>query len=486
MTNPIVRIAPSPTGKLHIGTARTALFNYLFAQKNKGKYLIRIEDTDIKRSTKKYEKDILDNLEWLGLKADEKPQRQMDRIDIYRKYAKKLLKEKKAYLCFCSPSELEKERRKQLAKKQPPRYSGKCRDLNNKEIDLLIKNSKKAALRLKIPDLRGKIIFNDIIRGKIKEEAAAIGDFIIMKSDNTPLFFFSGVIDDHLQKISHVIRGEDHISNTFNQILLYEALDWQKEMPKFAHLPMILNSDRSKMSKRKGGFVSVADFKNKGYLKDAMINFIALLGWHPRKEGKNGSEIYTFDELTSLFDINEVGKSPAIFDTNKLDYINGYYLRKLSNDKLKKMICPKHLGEGWKYDDNKLDKAISLVKDRMKTLSDFIELSDYFFEKPIYDKEILVFKKSDSKNTQKGLEAVVESLKKIDENDWENKDKLNTALQKVTENEKLNNGDVFWPVRAALSGREASPSPVELLWVIGKNESLERLAKALQALNPKS
>ncbi len=485
MEKPIVRIAPSPTGKLHIGTARTALFNYLFAKKNKGRYLIRIEDTDSKRSTKKYEKDILANLKWLGLEADETPQKQSARIAIYRKYAQKLLKEKKAYLCFCSPSELEEERRRQLAKKQPPRYSGKCRNLSEKEVESLIKNGNKPALRLMIPDSRGKIILNDIIRGKIKEEAAALGDFIIMKSDNTPLFFFSGVIDDHLQEISHVIRGEDHISNTFNQILLYEALGWQKEMPKYAHLPMILNTDRTKMSKRKGGFVSVADFKNKGYLKDALVNFMALLGWHPRKEGKSGNEIYSLGELTSLFAIDEVGESPAIFDTNKLDYINGYYLRNLSNEKIKKMICPKHLGAGWKYDDNKLDKVITLVKDRMKTLADFIELTDYFFEKPIYDKEIIVFKKSDSKNTQKGLEATIKSLKKLNENDWEDKDKLNTILQKVVENEKLNNGDVFWPIRAALSGREASPSPVELLWIIRKNESLERLSKALQALNDK-
>lgn len=483
MIKPIVRIAPSPTGKLHIGTARTALFNYLFARKNEGKYLIRIEDTDAKRSKAEFERDILENLKWLGLQGDEQPERQTHRLAIYKKYAQQLLEEKKAYLCFCSPEELEDERRKQIARKQPPRYSGKCCHLKQKDTERLQKEGRKPALRLKIPKERGTINFIDLIRGEIKEKSYLIGDFVIMKSDGIPVFFFAGVVDDHEQSITHVIRGEDHISNTFSQIMIYEALGWEKELPKFAHLPMILNTDRSKMSKRKGDFVSVAEYKQKGYLPQAMINFMALLGWHPRKSGKNGEEIYGLEELASLFELSEVGKSPAIFDKAKLDYINGFYLRKLSDEKLKSLIVPSHLGEDWQKSDVKIDKVISLVKDRLKTLADFAELADYFFETPIYDSSLLIFKKSDEKKTKTGLESALKAL--TNEKDWESRDKLQERLSEVVAKEKLNNGDVFWPARAALSGREASPSPVELLWALGKNESLNRLSAALRALNDK-
>ncbi|MBU2595637.1 glutamate--tRNA ligase [Patescibacteria group bacterium] len=487
MIKPIVRIAPSPTGKLHLGTARTALFNYLFARKNKGKFIIRLEDTDKKRSTLKYEKNIISNLKWLGLESDAKIERQMERLKIYQKYASKLLKEKKAYLCFCSAQELDEERQRQLKRKQPPRYCGKCRDLSKKEIAKLKKEDRRPTIRLRVPDDRGTIKLKDLIRGEIKENAGLIGDFVIMKSNEVPLFFFAGVIDDSLQKITHVIRGEDHISNTFNQILIYEALGLKKEIPEFAHLPMILNSDRSKMSKRKGDTTTVEDFKNLGYLPETLINFMALLSWHPRRDDQKGKEdkdeIYSLQELTSLFKLEEVGKSAAIFDKNKLDYLNGYYLRRLKNDELKNLICPKHLAEGWKCEDKILERAITLVKDRMKKLSDFSELADYFFEEPVYNKELLIFKKSDEIYTQRGLGATTEELSKLKESDWEKQGRLEERLRKVVKEEKLNNGDVFWPVRAALSGREASPSPVELLWALGKNESLKRLDKALEALN---
>src|SRR3972149_3354406 len=323
MKKPIVRIAPSPTGKMHIGTARTALFNYLFARSQKGKFLLRMEDTDKKRSTLKHEKDIIKGLKWLGLKWDGKIERQMQRLKIYQKYAQKLLKEKKAYLCFCSQIELDKERQEQLKRKQPPRYSGKCRDLSKKEKEKFKKQGSKPTIRQRVPDDRGVIKFKDLIRDEIKENAGLIADFVLMKSDGIPVFFFAGVIDDHLQNITHVIRGEDHISNTFSQILIYEALGWDKRMPSFAHLPMILNSDRSKMSKRKGDATAVKDFKNLGYLPEAILNFMALLGWHPRgvedqKGQEDKDEIYSLEKLTSLFKLGKVGKSAAIFDKNKL------------------------------------------------------------------------------------------------------------------------------------------------------------------------
>lgn len=475
------RIAPSPTGALHIGTARTALFNYLFAKKNKGEFLLRFEDTDQNRSTKKHEKEIIKSLKWLGLDWDGETAYQMKRLSIYKKYADKLLKEDKVYECFCTPDELEAERKTQLAAKKPPRYSGKCRDLKEDEKKELKKKGIEPTLRLKVPEDRGKIEFEDLIRGKIQEESALIGDFVIMKSNEVPLFFFAGVIDDVEQKISHVIRGEDHISNTFNQILIYEALGWGKKMPKFAHIPFVLNKDRSKLSKRRGDEVTVRRFRELGYLPEAMINFLALLGWHPRTKKEGKEEIYSKEELIDAFDLREVGKAAATFDSAKLDYINGYYIRKFDDKKLAELLIPDHLGADWEKQDKTLLAAVNLVKERMKKLSDFTDLADYFFEKPIYDKEVLIFRKSDKIYTERGLKAATEALGQLSEKDWEEQ-KLQKTLEKVVKDERLNNGDVFWPTRAALSGRMASPSPVELLFALGKQKSLKRLNTASKLL----
>jgi glutamyl-tRNA synthetase len=345
----------------------------------------------------------------------------------------------------------------------------------------------KPTIRLAVPENRGRIEFDDVIRDKIKEEAATIGDFVLMKSSGIPLFFFAGVVDDYLQKITHVIRGEDHISNTFNQILIYEALGWEKELPQFAHLPLILNADRSKMSKRKGDVVSVAEFRKRGYLPEALLNLIALLGWHPRIKAESNSpagkelEIYKLDTLIKLFDIKDVGRSAAVFDQQKLDFINGHYIRQFDEEKLKQLLVPDHIKEGWENNDKMISAAIRLVKDRMKNLADFTELSEYFFEKPIYDKEILIFEKSNIDNSRKGLEAVVKTLKKAAKTEWQ-AENLQKMLESVVKNNSLTNGDVFWPVRTALSGRQASPNPVELLIAFGKNESLERLGEALDKL----
>lgn len=487
MKKPIVRIAPSPTGNLHIGTARTALFNFLFARNKGGKFLLRMEDTDEKRSTFLHEKDIIESLSWLNIVWDGKIERQMKRLHLYKEYSDQLLKENKAYYCFCSSKELEEERKRQLARKQPPRYSGKCRNLSKKEIESKIAKGLKPTIRLEVPENRGKIEFDDLIRGKIKEEAAIMGDFVLVKSSGVPVFFFAGVVDDYLQEISHVIRGEDHISNTFNQILIYEALGLEKKLPKYAHLPLILNADRSKMSKRKGDMVSVAEFRKRGYLPQALVNFIALLGWHPRTKviAKSSpikeQEIYKLDEFIKLFDIKNVGKSASIFDQQKLNFINSQYIHQLSNEKIKKLLIPDHIGAGWEKNKDMILKAIRLVKDRMKTLADFPELAEYFFEKPIYDKEILVFEKSNTNNTRKGLELAIKSLSETKTEEWQ-EEILQKILENVVKNNSLTNGDVFWPVRTALSGRQASPSPVELLFAFGKKESLERLRDALERL----
>lgn len=477
-----VRIAPSPTGNLHIGTARTALFNYLFAKKNDGQFLLRLEDTDNKRSTREFEENITQSLEWLGLHWDEKPVKQMERLEIYQKYAKKLLAKKKAYYCFCTQKELDKERKRQIRAKKPPRYSGKCRELSEQERKDKISKGEKPTLRLKVTDDRGKIQFNDIIRGKIQDYASNIGDFIIIKSDGVPIFYFAGVIDDYLQKISHVIRGEDHISNTFNQILIYEALDLSNEIPRYAHLPLILNKDRSKMSKRKGDIVTISEFRKKGYLREALINFMALLGWHPKDVADKEKEILTLEQLIESFKVGDIGKSASVFDLEKLDYVNGYYLRSMGDEEILKLLIPDYIERNWEERAQLLTRAISLVKDRMKKLSDFKELAGYFFGTPKLKKDLLIFKNSNTNSTQKGLESSISALKDLPEKEWQDKDKIQKKLEKVVSVSKLSNGDVFWPARASLSGREASPSPSELLWAFGKKEALERLTMALDKL----
>jgi len=506
-----VRIAPSPTGKLHIGTARTALFNYLFAKHESGKFILRIEDTDTSRSTKEHEKDILRSLKWLGLEYDEGPFYQMQRLDIYQIYLKRLKESGQIYPCYCTPAELEREREGQLKKGMAPKYSGRCKKLNEIEKEKLAKNI-KPAIRLDVQAVVSKnklsrlLEFTDLIRGLIKEPLENIGDFIIIKSNGVPLFFFAGVVDDLEMKISHVIRGEDHISNTFSQILLYRALG--EVEPKFAHLPLILNADRTKISKRHGDITTIDGFQKLGYLPEVMINFMALLGWNPSKSSKfkvhhrssgipprresspskadppqaeklldhaKEHEVYTIDEMIKAFRIEDVNKSASIFDENKLNYLNGYYLRQKSDQELIKIL-------GVKQKKPDPIKVVSVVKDRIIKTSDFDGLTEFFYQEPKFKKELLIFGKSNLENTQKGLTAARDVLEELSEKDYEDVEKLNQVIVSVVESAGLSNGDVFWPIRAALSGKEASPSPVELLWVFGKEESLKRIDRALELL----
>jgi len=481
-----VRLAPSPTGKLHIGTARTGLFNYLFARNTKGIYIIRIEDTDQERSKQKYEKEILDGLKWLRLDWDGQPIRQSKRMKkgVYREYLDKLIKNGFAYPCYCSEEELKKERERQRSRGLPPKYSGKCRNLSKDKLAKLENNSKvKPTYRLDVARVAyemnlGKVLeFKDLIRGRISFEIDLIGDFILAKEDGTPLYQFAVVVDDHQMEISHVIRGEDHISNTFNQLLLYKSLE--VEEPLFAHLPLILDQDRSKLSKRKGNIVSIEQFRKLGYLPEALINYMALLGWGI-KDRKN--EIFSLEEAASKFELEDVNSSGAIFETEKLDYINGYYIRHKSNRELLELLKK----EGF-IDNNVKDKkrylaAINLVKDRMKLLSQFKKLSQYFFKEPKYNADLLVFKKSSKEKTIKGLQVAIDTLSELNKEDYTDIDRLNNALSQAVKEAGLSNGDLFWPVRAAISGREASPSPSELVTVLGKEESIERLVAALEKI----
>ena len=485
-----VRIAPSPTGYLHIGTARTALFNWLLARKEGGSFVLRVEDTDLERSDSKYERDVMENLEWLGLvwdegplaalenkigelpfssqspkyKGDFGPYRQSERLDVYEKYLKKLLDENLAYYCYCSKEELETERQSMLAQGLPPKYSGKCRAKPKS-------GENPQLIRFKVSE--AKLSFTDLIRGKITFDTSLIGDIAIAKDLKSPLYNFAVVIDDYEMKILHVIRGEDHIANTPKQILLQKALGFP--LPQYAHLPLILDSDRSKMSKRYLT-TSIKDYRDQGYLPEALVNFMALLGWHPAPEkiatAEEGSklaekEIFSIEELVKSFDLRRVQKSGAVFNLEKLNWINAQHIKSLSNEELLARLAAfdeRLLA----VDKNMALKIVGLIKERMKKLSEFGELAGFFLELPDYPKELLIWKDTPATVIKNNLEQLLELASdpaKI----------LNFAEEK-------GRGDVLWPLRAALSGKEASPGPLEILEVLGTEESIRRIKVAVNKL----
>ncbi len=504
-----VRFAPSPTGYFHIGSARVALFNFLFAKKNKGTFVLRIEDTDKERSKKEYEKDIMRSLEWLGISWDEGatpkgergefgPYRQSERGEIYKKYLRKLLEERKAYYCFCSKEELDKMREKQKKKKEPPRYEGNCFLLSESEKEKMKKERKDFTIRLHIPDNK-KIEFNDRIRGKVEFNTKDIGgDFVIAKKDLSPLYNFACVVDDHEMNATHVIRGEDHVSNTPKQILIQEALGFS--IPEFAHLPLILGTDKSKLSKRHGT-VSLYGYKEKGYLPEALVNFIALLGWNPG----NDEELFVMEEIINKFSLEDCQKSGAIFDMGKLNYINGYYIRKRDVSDITKMCIP-HLVEAdlirvefteeqyppayggkepkesyyahhreKKMSFNEVKDIVSLYQERMRTLAEIGELANYFFVKePVYEKELLIWKNTPAEDITTYLDKSIKTLSDIKE--WSREEIEKRMVE--TANKAQNRGVVLWPMRVALSGKKASAGPFDIAYVLGKEETLRRLKNA--------
>ncbi|MCL5407351.1 MAG: glutamate--tRNA ligase [Patescibacteria group bacterium] len=473
------RIAPSPTGLLHVGTAHTALFNWLFARSKQGKFIMRIEDTDKERSRDEFIDDITDGLIWLGLDWDEGPERgdgygpylQSKRFEIYKKYAQELLDNKKAYYCYCTPEELEKERKEQSKNKQAPKYSGRCCNLTESQIAKFKAEGRKPSVRFKVESKQIK--FKDLIKGIVEFDTGLFGDFVIMKSDGTPTFMFAGAIDDFLMKISHVIRGEDHLSNTPRQILLDEALNFA--IPEYGHLPLILNPDRTKLSKRKNPTSLSEDFIKKGYLPEAMINFLVLMGW----SAESGQEFWTLKDLINEFSFDNVGKSPSVFDQKKLDFLNGYYIRKMSIGDLAK-IAADFLGKNEMVKDgNKFMVALSLVQERLKNLSEIPEQIEFFFKEPSSYKDIIVPKNGTLEKTKK---ALVESLKYLEEENDFGRDSLEQLLRAVATKNGFSAGVVLWPIRVALTGKIASPGTFEVLEALGKEESLKRIKKAIEVI----
>ncbi|MDI6591417.1 MAG: glutamate--tRNA ligase [Patescibacteria group bacterium] len=505
-----VRIAPAPTGLLHIGTARTALFNYLFAKKNQGSFILRIEDTDIERIDPRAEKDIMENLKWLGIEWTEGPDiggeygpyRQSQRLEIYAKYLEKLLAEDKAYYCFCSEEELEAEKQYKMSIGEPPRYSGKCAQLSKEEVQKRLAEGQPSIIRFRVP--AKKVEFEDLIRGKIEFDASLIGDIVIAKDLATPLYNFAVVIDDFEMKISHVIRGEDHISNTPKQILIQEALGFPR--PIYAHLPLILGPDRTKLSKRHGA-IAISEYKKRGYLPEALVNFMAFLGWNPGTE----REIYSMASLIKEFSLERVQKGGAIFNIKRLDFLNGFYIRQKSIEKLTELCLPYLIEAGLiepvfkeeskvselptaffgteivqKYEiaETKeeislefLRKIISIYQERLKKLSEISELTDFFFKDKLdYDKELLRWKEMTDEEIRSSLDKLEKILSRIKTEDW-TKENLENIL--MPEAEKMaDRGMLLWPLRAALTGKEASAGPFEIAEILGKEKTIKRIKEA--------
>lgn len=480
------RIAPSPTGYLHIGTARTALFNYLFAKKSSGAFVVRIEDTNLERSDKKFEAEILESLEWFGITADESPTRggkygpyrQSDRLDKYTPYLTQLLAAGKAFYCPHSEAELEAEKKTLLAAGKNPVHACQYRDpstgstgsTNSPQAGSLQTSSGQAAhgrgiIRFKTP--AGETLsFRDLIRGQISFATDLLGDFSIAKDLHTPLYNFAVVVDDNEMAISHVIRGEDHISNTPKQMLIQEALGLTT--PNYAHLPLILGPDRAKLSKRHGA-TAIREFREAGYLAEALVNFMALLGWNPGGE----RELFTMDELTEHFNLSKVQKSGAVFDRAKLDWMNGEYIRRKSPAELAELLRPYTPRTA---DAPLLERVAALEQPRLKRLTD-IRAADLFFTAPNYDATLLSWKGMSPPDVHSALTEARDVVAATAERDFTTAALERRFLDTIGGGDK---GRLLWPLRAALSGQVASPGPFDIMAILGKAETLRRIQTAIE------
>lgn len=535
------RFAPSPTGYLHVGGLRTALYCYLFARKNNGTFILRIEDTDQKRYVEGAQENLINTLKWMGLEFDEGPGKdgnygpyiQSQRTEIYRKYADELVAKGDAYPCFCTAERLEAMRTRQEELKQAPMYDGLCQKLTPEEI-----TAKKAAgepfvIRQKIPKNQ-KLKFKDEVRGWVHFDTNTIDDQVLMKSDNFPTYHLANVVDDHFMEVTHVIRGEEWLPSTPKHILLYNAFGWKH--PEFAHLPLLLNKDKTKLSKRQGD-VSVEAYIEKGFLKEAIINFIALLGWHPGKGIEE--EMFSLEDLVKQFSVEQIHKSGAVFDLDKLNWFNFRWERRLMENEIiekakslggeitkfegnkptpeqlkpfskvlieSKQICTmkstndvkilddleagkilekikEHVKPQWHNENDKLYKAIATAKEKLlQTPADTEKYLGFFFEQKPLPMEILenAKMKVDKPTAVKAIKASVIELENL--TNYDEQEKIKEALMKVVQAEGLTNGQVFWPLRVALTSEQYSPGVFEVIWALGKSETLARLNKAVEQL----
>jgi len=475
----ITRIPPSPTGLLHIGTLRTALYNYLFTKKHNGKMLFRSEDTDKDRSTLAFEQDIFKGLVKLGLiEGNTEIIRQSERTEVYKKYLEKMLEEGSAYYCFCSQEDLEKEKEEQKAKKMPFRYSGKCKNHTKEESLARVESGEKAVIRLRVPENR-EVTFTDLIRGENTTHTKEIQDFVIAKNLDSPLYHLVVVIDDFEMKVTHVLRGEDHIPNTSKQMLIAEALDIK--IPEYGHMPLILNEDKSKLSKRKNK-VSVNDYLEEGYLEEAFLNFLVLLGWNDGTD----NEIFSLEEMVESFSLDRVHKGGAVFDLKKLEWINSQYIKNLSVEDLRKRV-QKYLEETPFYEQVLLQgeefllKVLKILQSKLRKLSEIEENLELFYKTPHPELDLLVNEKMKATKEigKEALEVAKEVFENIDENNFTEESFKSLIVEKIKE-KGWKNGQFLWPLRACLSGLEFSPSPFEIAEAIGKQETLHRIERMLK------
>ncbi len=480
-------MAPSPTGPLHIGSARTSLYNFLAARHAGGTYVLRIEDTDEARNSVEHERDIIDGLHWLGITWDEGPQvaggddigpyapyRQSQRMDAYAREAERLLDTGAAYRCWCTADELDAVRRDQEARREPPRYNRRCLNLTDAERAAFEAEGRRAAIRFKVEAER--IAFDDLVRGPVEFDNALLGDFVIVRADGGPLYHFTVVVDDEAMAITHVVRGEEHLSNTPKHIALIRALRYRE--PRFGHIPLILNPDRSKMSKRKSQ-TAVAAFREAGYLPEAMVNFLAFLGWSPGTE----EEIFTLAELAERFDLAKVHHGGAIFDQARLDHLNGVYIRALSDEQLAlrlRPFAPDGIG------DADLLRIVPLVKERLVRLGELTDLVGFVWDpdevvSQRYGPELLAPKKGGPDDARRALEAARSTVSELDDADF-SADVLEQRFREAADAAGMKAGDFFTPVRVAVTGRTVSPPLFASLELLGRARTLGRLDAALAKL----
>lgn len=479
------RFAPSPTGFLHVGGLRTALYDYLYARQNKGVFVLRIEDTDQKRLVPGAVENLIKTLKWAGIDYDEGPFKegpygpyvQSQRLDLYKKYALQLLEKGEAYYCFCTPQRLEEMRHQQEAHKQAPKYDRHCLKLSKEEREKNLGAGVPAVIRQKIPET-GEVSWKDHVRGEVSFACKDIDDQVLMKSDGFPTYHMANVVDDHTMEITHVIRGEEWLSSTPKHILLYRSFGWTP--PEFAHLPLLLNKDRSKLSKRQGD-VAVEDYIKKGYLPEALINFVALLGWHPGKD--ETQEIFSMEELVEKFSLEKVHKAGAVFDLEKLDWFNWQWRRRhfeaQPGEKGDKLIalCEAQIPKEWQADKELLKRALLTVEE--KILQEPHKVSEYagfYFKDEVKVDPALIANpkmKVDMEIAKKSIAAVIEDLKNFD--DFGDQEKIKERLLALAVKLGLKNGQVLWPTRVALTGEQFSPGVFEVLWALGKEKALMRL-----------
>ncbi|GJM83172.1 glutamate--tRNA ligase [Paenibacillus sp. HMSSN-139] len=481
-----VRYAPSPTGHLHIGNARTALFNYLFARHHGGKFIIRIEDTDVKRNVAGGEENQLTYLKWLGMDWDESvdvggnygPYRQTERLDLYRPLVQDLLDRGLAYRCYCTEEELEKEREEQMARGETPRYSGKCRHLTPEQLAAYDAEGRQYSIRFRVPEGR-TFTFDDLVKGPISFESDVSGDFVIVKKDGIPTYNFAVVLDDHLMNITHVLRGEDHVSNTPRQLMIYDAFGW--EPPVFGHMTLIVGENHKKLSKRDESVIQfIEQYDQLGYLPEAMFNFIALLGWSPEGE----EEIFSKDELISIFDANRLSRSPAVFDTNKLAHLNNHYIKNADPARIASLAIP-HLQRADRLPSELspdqqawAGALVALYQEQMTAASDIVELSEMFFRsEPSLDEEgAAVLAEPQVPSVLAAFLTKVEGLADF------SVENIGAAIKEVQKETGTKGKGLFMPIRVALTGQMHGRDLNQTIYLLGRDKVVDRLKARLAAL----